>query len=666
VGDDAFDTTVASDEPREGGDHAAIERYRVDGELGRGGLGRVVLAFDEVIGREVAIKELLPGAGTQEVRFLREARLTGRLEHPGIVPVYEIGRRTDGSAFYTMKVVRGETLHARLERARTREERMSLLRNFLEVCHAVAYAHEHGVIHRDLKPANVMIGRFGETVVLDWGIAKRVRAPETPGLDSGEQDPSLTRDGAAVGTPHYMSPEQAEAAPGVDETTDVWSLGVMLFQILTGSLPFRGDSAPRIMISVRTQPAPDPRSVDRTAPRELAAVCRRCLAKDRAARFPNAKALADEIDRYLTGQLVEAYGYSRLYLAIRWFDARRRKAIGLSVLGIIAALLLALAVVTRFVWPGRADAPPLESADYAALSIASERARMESIIARPKDERNAAPVLFDAIRRCTAGAGGCDRRPWIDALDVQQWKRLSELDDPSVWIERSSVPEVDLFREASRYGRYEMWGSVILPHANVGVHRVPIPMYGDFPRLAWLGTLRAEVAERSGALEEVDAWYADLILAADHMESDAYVALIYAMNIKIGVGTRWAETLARHGRDASAVERFVRGEQARRVAIRAAFASLRGLPAEELERIARDRSIVLGFRAEALSAFAMRTCYGSLFAMALGPTAEELPLLEDDLGHPLLRIVQLMLVHDVARGFVGRGLRLASLASGDG
>src|SRR5207302_2244773 len=198
-------------------------RYQVRSEYGRGGQSRVLLAFDAHMGREIALKELLPegaepgsGSGSQAAasRFVREARITGQLEHPNIVPVYELGRPDDGSFYYTQKLVRGVTLKAKLREAKTLADRLKLLTHFADICHAVAYAHSRGVVHRDLKPDNVMVGQFGETVVLDWGLAKARGEKDVKGKQLQRETEAMRADatmaGHALGTPSYMSPEQAQ------------------------------------------------------------------------------------------------------------------------------------------------------------------------------------------------------------------------------------------------------------------------------------------------------------------------------------------------------------------------------------------------------------------------------------------------------------------------
>jgi len=238
----------------------AGERYTVTRLHATGGIGRVWLARDGSLGRDVALKDLRPERAENPAvwgRFLREAQITGQLEHPGIVPVYELGRRDDGQPFYTMRFVRGRTLREAVAAYHQKRERRELgaldlrelLTAFIGVCNAIAYAHSKGFVHRDLKPANVVLGEFGEVMVLDWGLAKEVGStPEVPteslaashrraSTDSGSQ----TLEGQILGTPAYMAPEQADGRlSDIDARTDVYGLGAILYEVLTGKPPFGG------------------------------------------------------------------------------------------------------------------------------------------------------------------------------------------------------------------------------------------------------------------------------------------------------------------------------------------------------------------------------------------------------------------------------------------
>ena len=279
---DEVATVPDPDAARGGMPRFELERYEIEGRIGKGGMGEVFLARDRTIGREVAIKRMLePDASARSLaRFVREARIQGRLDHPAIVPVHELGTDGDGRPYFVMKRLTGRTLR---EHLRDDVPLQPLLRAFVDVCLAVEYAHARGVVHRDVKPENIVLGDFGEVYVLDWGVAKIVGDDDAPSTDS-VADELQTRAGAAVGTPGYMAPEQARGRADIDRRVDVYALGCILFEMLTGE-PYAAD-APR---------------KERDVPPELDELCARALVVDREQRLGSARELATEVQAFLDG-----------------------------------------------------------------------------------------------------------------------------------------------------------------------------------------------------------------------------------------------------------------------------------------------------------------------------------------------------------------------------
>ena len=289
----------------------AGDRYAVHELLGRGGMGAVYRATDQLLGRDVALKVLTTELEQEDLarRLEREARVLAALDHPGIVAIHDAGVLEDGRPFYVMRLVRGRRLD---EQARN-ESPGERLRRFLSVCDAVSFAHSRGVIHRDLKPANVMVGEFGEVLVLDWGVAKLAgesHAPAQTAVDASSD--GITRDGVAVGTPGFMAPEQSSSGQSVDVRADVFALGAIL----------------RGLVGTEKVPAP------------LRAISERATAIEVNDRYASVDALAADVRAWLDGKAVSAYAESLIEKGVRFY--RRNTALIVLLLAYLAVRLFIL------------------------------------------------------------------------------------------------------------------------------------------------------------------------------------------------------------------------------------------------------------------------------------------------------------------------------------
>jgi eukaryotic-like serine/threonine-protein kinase len=344
------------------------DRYTDHSEIARGGMGTIVRVWDQELRRSLAMKVLTDAdANSREVsRFLDEAQVTAQLDHPGIVPVHEVGLDARGRLYYTMPLIRGRDFRAIIELVHAGDEKWSLQRAvgiLVGVAEAMAYAHSKGVIHRDLKPANIMVASFGETYVVDWGLARARGSeafanPETPSpgeldpqgsiqtdrrevADASTDSPLLTSDGDIVGTPAYMPPEQARGEIGrLGVRSDIYAVGAILYHLLTGRVPFSapGDrvSSHTILTRLLDRPPDPPRMIKPDLPAELSAICERAMAREPEDRFAEMMNLADNLRAFLEGRVVHAYESGALAELRKWIGRNRwlasASAIGLIVL----------------------------------------------------------------------------------------------------------------------------------------------------------------------------------------------------------------------------------------------------------------------------------------------------------------------------------------------
>ena len=303
--------------------------YQIIGLIGRGGMGEVYRAHDARLSREVALK-VLPQSraadskrfGSLFRRFESEALLTANVQHPAVVPIYERGELSDGRPFYSMKLISGRSLRELIDERKNLADRIALLPNVIAVAEALAHAHTRRVVHRDVKPSNIIMGEFGETVLIDWGVAKDLVdgcGKELPSYSSSATD--RTEVGAIIGTPAYMSPEQARGSR-VDERADVFSLGATLYHLLAGRAPYEGDTE-AILPQVMRGDHPPLTQGQPEIPGELAAIVNRAMEREAARRYPTARQLAEDLRRFQTGQLVLSHRYSARELLIRWMKRHR-------------------------------------------------------------------------------------------------------------------------------------------------------------------------------------------------------------------------------------------------------------------------------------------------------------------------------------------------------
>lgn len=430
-------------------------RYQVGRKIGEGGGGEVWEVRDEDLDRHVALKVAGHRDLESSARFFAEAQVTARLEHPGIVPVHELGLRRDGRPYFVMRQIDGETLAEILAKRSAKADDWPLER-LIAVLHKVgetiAYAHGKGVIHRDLKPANVMVGTFGQVYVLDWGLVR------TAGVSAGganrEDDalPGITQSGTVLGTPLYMSPEQAAGAlESVGPASDVYSLGAMLYETLAGVAPLATRSpaqTPQQLIEeIKTaEPAPLPASV----PRDLAAICARAMARVPGRRYPTMSAFAEDLRAWLEKRPVSARPVGWLTRAGKW--ARRNRT-----LAIAGAIVLVVTIVSSVVLLFYRERAEVYESVARESQVARTRLELDRLMREEARLWPATPELTSALEHWVARANALlDGESALKAADAAKLPGLGELQARLADLRTKALPiaDAELQREAQAHPLY--------------------------------------------------------------------------------------------------------------------------------------------------------------------------------------------------------------------
>ena len=485
------------------------QRYRLGAELGRGGMGRVVEAFDTQLGRTVALKEVLPKGEGVAKRFAREVQITARLEHPAIVPLYDSGTSADGRPFYVMRRVTGRPLDEIIKRAGSLAERLVLLPNVLAAIDAVAHAHRRGVIHRDLKPANILVGELGETVVIDWGLAKVVGEDDA---DAGNAlkipsaaDSLQTQVGAVFGTPGFMAPEQVRGdEPGA--RSDVYALGATLYQLLAGGPPHAGTSATEVLEGTLKHQVLPLAETAPGAPVELVAIVDKALSFEPETRYADAGALGEDVRRFLAGQLVAAHHYTPRQKIGR-FARRHRAALTIAAAAMVVLAVLAWISVSRVI-SERDEASAARQAaevDKRAAEAARDRLaeRNDTLIvtqARAQVETNPTQALA-TLKQLDSRSPKLEEAKAVAQSAVMRgsWFAIHSTDEVTLISELSA--DGKLLIQLSRDGR----AKVMLRVWDLDRRRLLVSRsYGSVFRALWLAENKVLVYSRDTVPELLD------------------------------------------------------------------------------------------------------------------------------------------------------------------
>jgi len=518
-------------------------RYAREGEIAHGGMGIVYKVRDKDLDRTLALKEMSEEAATRtplaRARFLEEAQVTAQLDHPGIVPVHEVGVGSDGRLFFAMKLVRGRNLLRVLELMERGEEGWTLPRLLgvlLKVCEAVGYAHSKGVIHRDLKPSNVMVGNYGETYVMDWGLARILGRPDLHDLRITEEthtkslhtlrreerekeapSPLLTRDGDVIGTPAYMSPEQARGElERLSPRTDIYSIGAILYHALSGQAPYLVSNA-RLRAEavlwrlIEGPPTPIAR-LRAGVPGELVAICERAMARNPEDRYGDMEALAEDLRAFTEGRVVQAYETGAWAELTKWVG--RNRAFAGALIASVAALLVLVFTSSAFY---------VEASENRLLTSQLDREESHRIeeSRRLRLVHDCRQLVLDADRLWPVDAGLVEAyEAWLACAGelVAQVRRYQDQDASQPHAFPGAIDE-------------DLWWGEVLPNLGEEVDRLCDPSTGLFSAGVsvtdgWGVARRAAVARRLREKAAVDRrWEEALASIRDPLACPIYAGL---------------------------------------------------------------------------------------------------------------------------------------------
>ncbi len=543
--------------------------YRSVREIARGGMGRIVAAEDHRLGRQVALKELLDPTSDQIGRFQREALITARLQHPGIVPVYEAGRWPSGEPFFAMKLVSGRPLDRVIAAARTLEDRLALLPRIAAATDAIAYAHNQRVVHRDLKPANVLIGEFGETVVIDWGLAKNLDEAESPestmrvarttkpmtaqaapaSSPRTSQAATLTVAGSVMGTPAYMAPEQARGEQ-VDQRADVFALGAMLYHLLAGVPPYNARTATEVIAAAVVGKVVPLASREPGAPPDLVAIVERAMAARPDGRYADAGELATELRRFLTGQLVSAHRYTAGQRVGR-FVRRHRAAVTI-------AMLAAIGFASGGTFAVRRILHERDVADHERRLADTRRAAAEHLIDKMLSDVR---VQLEQIGRLDLLASlGTEIRDYYDTLaQFPGGMPPGDLDRMAIAVDLVGLAE----RDSGKLD--EALATWTGARATLARSLAGVPAAAARPRRGMIARLDYEIGtihQQRGALDEALAWFRQAQQALDalllELPGDATIARAAA-----DAHDRLGDVLRNEGKPDQALAEYEKAKTAR-------------------------------------------------------------------------------------------------------